>query len=185
MRPKRELAENVWYLINTAVNNGVPLFRSEFGVWLLGGVRSEARLIFAGELRGVRFAGAQVSFFIKPADGLQLPEIMKWIKQVFALRFNWDDGRTGHIWGDRYGSEILPGEPPEWAEVYVFMAIGCPVRRGDWKREAARLGLGKRAGNANAANRAPGAEGRPRSRPDAEKDRVTAGLPRRSGSKPA
>jgi hypothetical protein len=94
-----------------------------------------------------------VSFFIKPADGLQLPEIMKWIKQTFAVRFNWDDGRTGHIWGDRYSSEILPGEPPELAEVYVFMAIECPVRRGDWKREAARRGLGRKAGNAGAANR--------------------------------
>jgi hypothetical protein len=104
-------------------------------------------------LRGVRFAGATVSFFIKPANGLELPEIMKWIKQTFALRFNWDDGRTGHIWGDRYGSEILAGEPPEWAEVYVFMEIDRPVRRGDWKREAARRGLGRKAGNANADNR--------------------------------
>jgi hypothetical protein len=85
-----------------------------------------------------------VSFFIKPADGLQLPDIMKWIKQTFVLRFNWDDGRTGHIWGDRYSSEILVGEPPEWAEVYEFMAIELPVRRG----------LGKKAGNANAASRA-------------------------------
>jgi hypothetical protein len=153
MRPKRELAENVWYVINTAVNNGEPLFLSEFGVWLLEWVLSEARLIFAFELRGVRFAGASVSFFIKPADGLQLPEIMKWIKQTFALRFNWDDGRTGHIWGDRYESRILDGEPPDWAEAYVFRAIECPVRRGDWKREAARRGLGKKAGNAGAANR--------------------------------
>jgi hypothetical protein len=69
-------------LVYTAVNNGESLFRSEFGVWLLGWVLSEARLIFAFELRGVRFTGAQVSFFIKPADGLQLPEIMKWRRVV-------------------------------------------------------------------------------------------------------
>jgi hypothetical protein len=185
MRPKRELAENVWYIIKTSVNNGEPLFLSEFGVWLLEWVLSEAKERYAFELRGVRVAGATVSFFIKPANGLQLPEIMKWIKQTFALRFNWDDERTGHIWGDRYQSEILDGEPPEWAEEYVFMKIDRPVRWGDWKREAARRGLGKKAGNAGAANRTPGAEGRPRSRPDAEKARVPAGLPRRSGSKPA
>jgi hypothetical protein len=95
MRRERELAEDVWYLINTAVNNSEPLFRSEFGVWLFGWVLSEARLIFAFDLRGVRFDGAQVSFFIKPANGFELPEIMKWVKQTFALRFNWDDGRTG------------------------------------------------------------------------------------------
>jgi hypothetical protein len=153
MRKERELAGNVWYLVNTSANNGEPLFQSEFGVWLFGWTVSEAKERYAFEMRGVRFAGSTVSFFIKPANGLQLPDIMKWIKQTFALRFNWDDGRTGHIWGDRYGSEILPGEPPEWAEVYVFMEIDRPVRRGDWKRDAARRGLGKKAGNANAANR--------------------------------
>jgi hypothetical protein len=110
---------------------------------------------------------------------------MKWIKQTFALRFNWDDGRTGHIWGDRYSSEILPGEPPEWAEEYVFMAIDIPVRRGDWKREAARRGLGRKAGNAGTASWTPGAEDRPRSRLKAEKIRVPPGLPRYSDSKPA
>jgi hypothetical protein len=38
---------------------------------------------------------------------------MKWLKQVFAQRFNGMDGRIGHVWGDRYWSEILDGEPPE------------------------------------------------------------------------
>jgi hypothetical protein len=41
-----------------------------------------------------------------------LPQIMKWLKQVFAQRFNGKAGRIGHIWGDRYGSEIVEGEPP-------------------------------------------------------------------------
>jgi hypothetical protein len=38
---------------------------------------------------------------------------MKWMKQVFAQRYNRAEGRIGHIWGDRYWSEILEGEPPE------------------------------------------------------------------------
>ncbi|MDR2363200.1 MAG: hypothetical protein LBD65_02155, partial [Spirochaetaceae bacterium] len=37
-------------------------------------------------------------------------------KQVFAQRYNRLDGRIGHIWGDRYGSWILEGEPPEEEE---------------------------------------------------------------------
>jgi hypothetical protein len=35
---------------------------------------------------------------------------MKWLKQVFAQRYNRADGRIGHIWGDRYGSRIVEGE---------------------------------------------------------------------------
>jgi hypothetical protein len=33
------------------------------------------------------------------------------------------------------------------------MEIDRPVRRGDWKREAARRGLGRKAGSMNAASR--------------------------------
>jgi hypothetical protein len=95
MRKERELAENVWYIINTSVNDGELLFQTEFGVWLLEWVLSEAKERYAFELRGVRLAGATVSFFIKPADGLQLPDIMKCIKQTFAVRFDRDHGRTG------------------------------------------------------------------------------------------
>jgi hypothetical protein len=104
-----------------------------------------------------------VSFYIKPANGLQLPEIMKWIKETCG--FNLLDGRTGHIWGaqgrtrsvlfvtpaarrapehsftkirtnggDRYQSEILVGEPPEWAEVYVFMVTALPMKHGGVRR---------------------------------------------------
>jgi hypothetical protein len=32
---------------------------------------------------------------------------------VFAQRYNAAAGRTGHIWGDRYWSRILEGEPEE------------------------------------------------------------------------
>jgi hypothetical protein len=84
------------------------------------------------------------------------------------VRLYLDDGRTGHIWGDRYGSEILHGEPPEWAEEYVFMEIARPVRRGDWKRETAKQGLGKKAGSMNAASRTRRADpiyGRARKKP--------------------
>ncbi|MDR3357018.1 MAG: hypothetical protein LBO04_07520 [Spirochaetaceae bacterium] len=38
---------------------------------------------------------------------------MKWLKQTFAQRYNRDSGRTGHLWGDRYWSRILEGEPPD------------------------------------------------------------------------
>jgi hypothetical protein len=56
---------------------------------------------------------------------LQLPAIMQWLKQTFAVRFNRHAGRTGHIWGDRYWSRMLEGEPPEGAgEVDVAAETG-------------------------------------------------------------
>jgi hypothetical protein len=61
---------------------------------------------------------------------LQLPAIMKWMKQVFAQRYNRAHEREGHIWGDRYGSRILVGEPPE------VPTVGAAGVRGEdsWAR---------------------------------------------------
>jgi hypothetical protein len=73
----------------------------------------ETKLRFVFEVRGLCLADDWLTFYIKPADGLELPVIMQWLKQVFAQRYNRLDGRIGHIWGDRYGSRILEGEPPE------------------------------------------------------------------------
>jgi hypothetical protein len=124
----------------------------------------------------LRFSGPEVSFYIKPDDGLQLPEIMQWIKQTFATRFNVLDGRTGHIWGDRYWSLILPGEPPEDAEAYVFAPVVCGGRKG-WRRIAAgSVGCGGKRSPAR------NTEGWPRTGWRADKPPPRPNLPRRAAA---
>jgi hypothetical protein len=98
---------------------------------LFNRVLREAGERFAIEVRRLVIEADRVSFYIKPADGLQLPEIMQWIKQTYACRYNVYDGRTGHIWGDRYGSKVLEGEPPE-KELSAGEAV-----RGDCEEENA------------------------------------------------
>jgi hypothetical protein len=109
------LKPDVWYEIRTAVNNRESLFRSNQALSLFAGVLNEATHRFVFEIRGLRLAGDLLSFYIKPADGFELPWILKWIKQTFAVRYNFLAGRPGHIWGDRYWSLILDGEPDEGA----------------------------------------------------------------------
>jgi hypothetical protein len=72
---------------------------------------TKGRFVF--EIRGLRLGDDRLTFYIKPAEGMELPTIIKWLKQVFAQRYNRAQGWEGHIWGDRYGSRILEGEPPE------------------------------------------------------------------------
>jgi REP element-mobilizing transposase RayT len=80
---------------------------------LFARVFHQAKRRFVFEVRGLCLADDWLTFYIKPADGLELPAIMKWLKQVFAQRYNRAEGRIGHIWGDRYGSRIVEGEAPE------------------------------------------------------------------------
>jgi REP element-mobilizing transposase RayT len=80
---------------------------------LFARVFHETKQRFVFQIRGLQLADDGLRFYIKPAEGLQLPAIMKWMKQVFAQRYNRAARREGHIWGDRYGSKILEGEPPD------------------------------------------------------------------------
>jgi hypothetical protein len=123
MRTKRILRQDAWYEVRTAINNREPLFRRRQAIAIFCRVFGEARERFAFELRGFRLEEERLSFYIKPADRLQLPVIMQWVKQTFAVRFNLRAERTGHVWGDRYWSRVVEGEPPEWAAEVDWEAV--------------------------------------------------------------
>jgi hypothetical protein len=131
MRLSRDLAENVWYEVNSAVNVGETLFRLGWAETLFYGVLSDAKGRFGFELRGLTLCEAGLAFYIKPSDGFELPKIMQWIKQTFSVRFNVLTRRKGHVWGDRYWSVILAGEPPagvvDWDVVDAEAAKEIPA----------------------------------------------------------
>jgi hypothetical protein len=107
MRHKRVLAEHVWYSVSSALNVGEPLFLLPWAKVLSSRALRDAKGMLSFEMRGLTLERATLSFCIKPADGFELPKIMQWLKQTFSARFNVLTGRSGHVWGDRYSSEIL------------------------------------------------------------------------------
>jgi REP element-mobilizing transposase RayT len=107
----------VWYEIRTRVNNREPLFRRYTALALFARVFRETKGRFDFEIQGLRLEDDWLRFYIKPADGLELPAIMQRLKQTFAQRYNRLAGRIGHIWGDRYWSRIVDGEPELAEEV--------------------------------------------------------------------
>jgi hypothetical protein len=106
---------------------------------------------------------------------------MQWIKQTYAVRYNVHDGRTGHIWGDRYQSVIVDG-PPEDAEEYVFAAVECKAERGVRKRGTGSGG-GVPGSGSSAADPARGTKGRPRAGETAQNNGSPPDLPRSIGPK--
>jgi REP element-mobilizing transposase RayT len=112
MRMPRILAALAWYWVVTAVNRHEPLFLDRAAVDLFNRVLREAGKRFAIEVRHLVIEVDRVSFYIKPADGFMLPVVMQWIKQTFACRYNAMKRLDGHVWGDRYWSKVLIGEPP-------------------------------------------------------------------------
>jgi REP element-mobilizing transposase RayT len=117
MRSLRKLTQGVWYELRTRINNREPLFRLYKALALFARVFYETKSRFDFEILGLRLEDDWLRFYIKPADGLELPAIMQWLKQTFAQRYNRLAGRIGHIWGDRYWSRIVDGEPELVEEV--------------------------------------------------------------------
>jgi hypothetical protein len=68
----------VWYQVSTAVNVGEPLFQLRWTEDLLCRVPRDAKGIYSFEMCGLTFEGATLSFYIKPAEGKELPDIMPW-----------------------------------------------------------------------------------------------------------
>jgi REP element-mobilizing transposase RayT len=130
MRQTRKLAQGVWYEIRSGINNRERLLSQPRGAALFDRVFRETLLRFPFEVRGLCIEADRISFYIKPEDGLELPAIMQWLKQTFAQRYNALTGRTGHIWGDRYWSQILEGEPPE--------GVGAALEAGAENRDRPR-----------------------------------------------
>jgi REP element-mobilizing transposase RayT len=136
------LKQGVWYQISTRVNNREPLFRRARALALFDRVFRETAHRFAFTVRGLGLDGDRLAFYIRPADGFELPAIMKWLKQTFAIRYNRDNGRTGHLWGDRYRSRILEGEPPDGVEAAAETPPACGVRHVIRQRLAGRAAAG-------------------------------------------
>jgi hypothetical protein len=82
MRQKRKLAEHVWYKVETAINDREPVFQLGFAVGLFCRVLIEAKGRFPFEMRGLVIGNEWLSFYIKPADGYQLPKITRWMMNI-------------------------------------------------------------------------------------------------------
>jgi hypothetical protein len=137
MRKPRILAALAWYWVVTAINRHEPLFLDRAAVDLFNRVLREAGKRFAIEVRHFRIAADRVSFYIKPADGFMLPVVMQWIKQTFACRYNAMKRLDGHVWGDRYWSKVLEGEPPEEEIAAGGTKCGDCVEKGGEEKAAA------------------------------------------------
>jgi hypothetical protein len=140
MRKLRFLKQDVWYEIHTAINNREPLFQLRQALALFRQVLKNTGERFVFEMTGLRLEADRLTFYIKPADGLALPDLLKWMKQTFAVRYNKMTGRIGHIWGDRYWSVILEGEPPEEAGEEAESQPKAGLRGGERGRVRPRHG---------------------------------------------
>jgi REP element-mobilizing transposase RayT len=76
-------------------------------------------------------------FLITPEKGQSLSDILKWIKMVFAIRWNKKHNKTGHFWGDRFYSREIKDEKDFWT-VYNYIDQN-PVAAGLMQKPVAYM----------------------------------------------
>ena len=84
MNTPRKLRQGVWYDVRTEINIGASLFWLPRTTVLLYRTLLETMARFGFALRGLRLDGAWLTFSNKPGNGLELPKIMQWVKQIYA-----------------------------------------------------------------------------------------------------
>lgn len=70
-------------------------------------VVKRAKKKFDFQVENFCIMGNHVHMIIRPGRGECLSSIMQWILGVFAMAYNRQCGRSGHIWGERFFSRII------------------------------------------------------------------------------
>jgi REP element-mobilizing transposase RayT len=107
MRKPRKLIPYGIYLVISRLNEGQNLFLFPDAAALFRKTVADAQKKYGFVLVDLEILDNAVEMIIQTVEKEALPEITHWIFGVFAQRYNRANGRTGHIWEDRYISEIL------------------------------------------------------------------------------
>ena len=137
MRKPRSLTDNAYYHVFSRSNHKELLLEPDEIKLMFLEVVARAKKIHSFRLENFVLMGNHFHFIIKPTKGSNLSDIMKWILQTFAMRYNKVTGLWGHFWGSRFFSWIIP-TLQEYLRIYSYIDKN-PVRAGlvdnplDWK----------------------------------------------------
>ncbi|MDR1072877.1 MAG: transposase, partial [Treponema sp.] len=109
MRSLRILHDRATYHVTSKIDHdGMNLLEQRFKALFLSFVKkAKEKLHF--RLWDFCVMGNRIHFLIKPGGGGGLSKIMQWIKCNFAKSWNKEQGRKGHVWGERFHSRIIKG----------------------------------------------------------------------------
>jgi REP element-mobilizing transposase RayT len=98
------------YFVSSELNRGETAFARDDLRTMLYQVIDEAHARYKFDLWDITIDDSYFTCRIKPAFGQSLSRIMQWVKSVVARRWNKAHEMHGHLWGERFSSEIIEEE---------------------------------------------------------------------------
>jgi len=108
MRRPRITREGAKYHVIARANHKKLLIENDTVKQMFLDVLARAHKKFDFHIDNFVIMGNHFHLIIQPIGSSSLSEIMKWILQTFAIRYNKTNGLWGHFWGDRFFSWIIP-----------------------------------------------------------------------------
>ncbi|GAB1482110.1 hypothetical protein MASR2M78_09250 [Treponema sp.] len=107
MRKPRRLRAGAKYHVSARANNKEFIFASRPMKELFLHVLNEAKKHYSFIIENFCIMDNHVHLLIQPGDNENLSRIMQWTLANFAVAYNKQNDRSGHVWGERFFSRII------------------------------------------------------------------------------
>ena len=107
MRQKRKLKDGAVYKCTGTINRYQNELVDEVAKTIFLDLLNDCKLLFDYELYDFSIQNNRIILVIKPIGKQELWKIMQYLLGVFGMRFNKQFGFHGHVWYDRFKSEII------------------------------------------------------------------------------
>jgi putative transposase len=107
MHKPRILVEGARYHVSARANNKLMVLDQAEVKELFVEIVSRAREKYRFSIDNFCIMGNHFHFIIKPHEKESLSRIMQWILSVFAMAYNRLHGTSGHLWGQRFFSQVI------------------------------------------------------------------------------
>ena len=107
MRKSRIIQPGATYHVVAKTNRGEFIFNSDEIKEMFLSVLEKAKEKYRFKLIHFCIMNNHIHLLVKPFPGTNLSKLMQWILSVFAVRFNKMLNQFGHVWYDRFKSNII------------------------------------------------------------------------------
>jgi putative transposase len=107
MRKPRKLKNNANYHVVATINRYENIFKSDEIKYLFLKIVKNAKRKYKFIIKNFCIMDNHIHLIIQPKENSNLSKIMQWILSVFAIWYNRIHRLNGHVWYDRFKSEII------------------------------------------------------------------------------
>ncbi len=128
MRKARVIQKGATYHVVAKANRGEFILDSKEMKELLLSIIEVAKKNYNFRIIHYCIMSSHIHLLLKPEEGTNLSELMRWILAVFALRYNKSIGIHGHVWYDRFKSNIIRS-PRQFIHTFQYISNN-PLKAG-------------------------------------------------------